>query len=597
MVSFTIHAAMGEERDAARYSLAVKAPQPLTTVAAAGVLKQGGEFHLPVRLVQGNARRLDPRSRLDVILAASPVAGLSLTTDAVLDYPWGCLEQRLSKAWVRALRLDRGSTLGLAADPQDLDVLRAVIASIPDFQKSGGTFSLWTGMGETHPYLTVYTLLINAQTRNLGVSLGRATEEKAALYLQQVLGRNIMAETPGEAPGLGFVPDTEALAVWALAEHLPEEAVRLFPRMFSRLDDKSRRSPLVMGALLLAVHKLDRLDNRDDYIAKILKRLDDYKALTPTEIHFARKDSRYHWHTMGSQLRDNAVILAALSRVRPDYPQLEGLVLWVTRGIADRGVWLSTQEGAFGIWGLSEYVCRLGTGGPVEISAAWNGVDGITRRFASPTEPPYHWSLGPDALGEGVLSGKGGDPALSLRAVEGTPHWTARLAFAAPDMPVKGENRGFAVDRIWSVPKEDTSSEIAPAREAAASAGSGEGRSRVWKMGDIAEVALTVRVDENRRHVLVFDPFPAGFEPLHATRADLMSSHEKRYQFPWEWEDVRSDGMLLYKRDLAPGVYTYTYKLRAAAPGLFVHRATRAEEMYTPEVSGRTSLSTVEVRE
>ena len=92
----------------------------------------------------------------------------------------------------------------------------------------------------------------------------------------------------------------------------------------------------------------------------------------------------------------------------------------------------------------------------------------------------------------------------------------------------------------------------------------------------------------------MFSPFPAGMEPLHASRVDL-AERDLDTGGVWNTAEQRDDGLLLYAPVLPPGVYSYTYKLRAAAPGAFVCRPATVEEMYTPEVSGRTNEQLVEI--
>ena len=115
-------------------------------------------------------------------------------------------------------------------------------------------------------------------------------------------------------------------------------------------------------------------------------------------------------------------------------------------------------------------------------------------------------------------------------------------------------------------------------------------------MGEEVTVQLTLTVPATRRHVLIYDPFPAGLEPSYASRADLqLLSTAHKFPYPWERNELRENGLLLYAAQINPGTYTYKYTLRAAAPGTFIQRPSFAEEMYTPEVYGRTGGERVEV--
>jgi uncharacterized protein YfaS (alpha-2-macroglobulin family) len=295
---------------------------------------------------------------------------------------------------------------------------------------------------------------------------------------------------------------------------------------------------------------------------RILASLEKSATATPVHLHFAAASQAAYQASLGSTLRDNGLVLAALARVRPDYPRLEALAAWIGQGLGQTRT-LSTQEGIFGLWGLTDYLLSLGGNRPVTLEAVWNRSEAMSRTFSRLTDPPVTWVLGADRLPAGQVS------ELVLSARQGDPYWTARLtgaSLSAPDLP---ENAGCTLRRDWSRPSP-------------------------WSMGDVVEVALTLIVPATRRHVLLFDPFPAGLEPLRATRVDLARADAKR-QPPWEWEETRDDGMLLYASSLRPGVYTYTYRLRAAAPGVFIQRPASAEEMYSPEVFGRSAGSVVRV--
>jgi len=51
----------------------------------------------------------------------------------------------------------------------------------------------------------------------------------------------------------------------------------------------------------------------------------------------------------------------------------------------------------------------------------------------------------------------------------------------------------------------------------------------------------------------------------------------------------------LYMEELSEGVYEYEYYLRALVPGEFQHLPARAEELFFPEVFGRTGGEVFEV--
>ncbi len=167
-----------------------------------------------------------------------------------------------------------------------------------------------------------------------------------------------------------------------------------------------------------------------------------------------------------------------------------------------------------------------------------------------------------------------------------------------------------------------------------------------FAVGDVVRGKLTLTVPESADHIAIEDMIPAGFEivnfnlatedqsllegenakeddfysiaaPSEVPRRTLLSRavsgiasilgadqaaqlfgrrHEgsggsygntARTLYPTHRES-HDDRLFMYVDNLAPGVYESEYYLRALVPGTFQHMPARAEEMYFPEVFGRT---------
>lgn len=140
-------------------------------------------------------------------------------------------------------------------------------------------------------------------------------------------------------------------------------------------------------------------------------------------------------------------------------------------------------------------------------------------------------------------------------------------------------------------------------------------------VGDIIRGKLTITIPDEYRNVAVEDFMPAGFEIINfnlstenqllqeqdnestewsgdgenqdMTFSDFSSPEDSslkdgRKLYPTHTE-AHDDRLFLYMDRLEPGVYEYEYYLRALVPGVFQHLPVKAEELYFPEVFGRTS--------
>jgi hypothetical protein len=123
------------------------------------------------------------------------------------------------------------------------------------------------------------------------------------------------------------------------------------------------------------------------------------------------------------------------------------------------------------------------------------------------------------------------------------------------------------------------------------------------KAGVRVRVRLTMVADNRRYHVALADPLPAGLEiinPALAVTGSLpQDPQQPRGYYGWWWctwfehQNLRDERAEAFTSLLWEGVYEYTYFARATTPGTFVAPPAKAEEMYSPEVFGRSASAVV----
>ena len=552
--SFTVKAAMDKHSDAARFNLDVLPQTALTTAATAGVLnpsKSQAVAKVPMLLPAGAQKG---RGGLSVVIAPSAAAGLRPAVQSLLDYPWDCLEQRLSKAAARAFRLNQGDKLGFMPEPGDRKAVIATLQQVADFQTSSGGLAFWPGMRRADVFLTAYALLAARQMQPKRPGLAPDIRKQAVGFLKDKLSR-------GKPPRKTDLPRrlAEALALAALAREKEEGCRPLLQAALTRLDGLT---PFGLACLLDAAHNLDQ----KQAVEELVKRLNKLSQVSAGQLHFAAVNPGGLKAVMGSTLRGNAAALWALSRAKPDYPRLSDLAAWVALSLGQDSS-LSTQEAVFGLWGLGTYMETAG-GGSVDMKVALAGRELLDHSFSGPEKPPVTLEVVRNLLSEG----KSEQVQISAKGA-GRPFWSVRLSYAPDQPPAEPVNAGFSISRLLR--PLDGPVDQSPA------------------VGQELESMLTLVVTQTRHHVLLIDPFPAGIEPLGAASGKPQGAQEGG---PWQWRELRKQGLLLYAPRLEPGVYSFRYKLRATVPGGFVLRPARAEEMYSPEVHGSTAGGRMVVR-
>ena len=127
----------------------------------------------------------------------------------------------------------------------------------------------------------------------------------------------------------------------------------------------------------------------------------------------------------------------------------------------------------------------------------------------------------------------------------------------------------------------------------------------VWhiKAGARVRVKITMVADNRRYHVALVDPLPAGLEIVNPSLAvsgslpaDPAAPESRRFWWwgPWyQHQNMRDERAEAFTPLLWDGVYQYSYVARATTPGQFVVPPAKAEEMYSPEVFGRSGSDMV----
>jgi uncharacterized protein YfaS (alpha-2-macroglobulin family) len=186
-------------------------------------------------------------------------------------------------------------------------------------------------------------------------------------------------------------------------------------------------------------------------------------------------------------------------------------------------------------------------------------------------------------------------PLTFARDGAGTLFYTTRLRYAADEMFQQGLDSGIRVDRTYSPYAESGT------RPAATS----------YQAGDLILVTLTLRLAKERRYVAVTDPLPAGLEPLESwfatTARSIRTPETESDDAEQSWEDQwkrggfdhverHDDRVQLFATRLAEGRHEFAYVVRATTAGTFRTAPARAEEMYEPEVFGRTATAVITVK-
>ncbi|MDY6850995.1 MAG: alpha-2-macroglobulin family protein, partial [Thermodesulfobacteriota bacterium] len=562
---FRFAAAFGSEWDAAEFGLPLRFPNPLVTSATFGRLKKSSRESV---LVPENA---DPeRGFLTLNVSASLIGALNDAFDYLRAYPHQCLEQKTSQVLGALLYLEWRPRLGgpESAKSRAEKRIEEYLQELRTFQGFDGGFSFWPETRRTDPYLSAYVVQVLNMVRNSGLPVDGKIFNNSLSYLVRVLNHNRWPEWYGER---------ERLTARVYMAAVLAEAGRPVAPLVENLYEKRKKLSSFELALLLETLSLS---GRDEQVARQLKdikrRLFGRAVITPREVHFEEKYGPRG--LMASRARTNAVVLKALLKADPGNPHLVPLARWLLRSRQD-GHWGGTQNNGLVLLALTEYVKVMEETPPEFSLQAVLDLQPLAQAdFTGFETPPLKREVPLRDLKKGTKI----PLELNLEG-KGAAYYTLRLDYAPQEPDLEPRRAGFAVSRTYTRVK-------GPGGKAAT------GRS--FGRGDLVRVDLTLLVPSRRHWVVLEDLVPAGLEPINFN-LPTVSKHlqalldkgrkpEQYYRRYWyQHREIRHDRVVIYARVLTEGAYTFSYLCRVVTPGAFIAPGPRAEEMYSPEVSGR----------
>ena len=250
--------------------------------------------------------------------------------------------------------------------------------------------------------------------------------------------------------------------------------------------------------------------------------------------------------------------------------------------------WSTTQETAWSVMALTDWMVLTGELQPdYDYSITLNDDDLASGTASSDTVMDQQVlvveiaELLKDEANQILFERGDGDGAL---------YYTAHLNAYLPVEEVEALDRGFLINRSYTLLGDETRTPISEAR-----------------VGEIVQVRLTIIVPSTRYYVVIEDPLPAGAEAIDpnlrtsqqiGTRPGLDNSNPLSRGWGWWYFsniEFRDEKTVLYSTRLPAGTYEYVYTMRLSLEGSYNVIPATGQEFYFPDVYGRSAGDTFEV--
>ena len=575
-----IVAVAGDYADAATVELPVYTPATTEAFATYGVVDEGS-------IVQPVAAPGDVFPQYGGLEINTSSTALQALTDAVLylvSYPFECTEQLASRILaVAALRdvLTAFKAEGLPAPVELEAAVQRDIARLQGLQNGDGGFPYWRRGQDSIPFNTIHVALALQQAELKGFAVPAEMKQSLLDHLRSI---------ENYYPSWYSLRTRQTLSAYALyvrnlmGDRDPDKALRLL--------NEAGLEQLNLEAVGWLWQVLEDVPAASSELEAIRRHVNNQVVETAGAANFTTSYDDQTYLLLSSDRRTDAILLEALIVDNPQHDLIPKLVNGLLAH-RTKGRWSNTQENVFVLLALDRYFNTYEAQTPDFVARIWLGdAYAGSHEYRGRTTERYETIIPMAYLVDATLGGGGSRDLILSKEGTGRLYYRLGLSYAPANLALKSVDMGFVVQRSYEAVDnpEDVSQD----------------ESGVWhiKAGARVRVRLTMVADNRRYHVALVDPLPAGLEIVNPSLAVSSSTppnpSSPDYRYGWWWwgtwfehQNLRDERAEAFTSLLWDGVYEYTYIARATTPGRFVVPPSKAEEMYSPEVFGRSSSDVV----
>jgi len=579
MAKFQVGAVSGSYADAASLQIPVYTPATSEAFAAYGVIDAGA-------VAQPIAKPNDVFSQFGGLEIQTSSTALKTLTDAVMvlaKYPYACTEQLASRILgIAALKdvLTAFEADGLPTPDEMVAGVDRDITRLQGIQNMDGGFPYWRRGQDSIPFNTIHVSHALQRAQDKGFAVPDGMRENLLVYLSDIEShyphwyseytRRVLSAYALYVRDL--MGDNDAAKARALLADAP-------------LEDFS------FEAIGWLWHVLLEDPNATSELQEIRLYVNNRVVETAGAANFTTSYDDQTYLILSSDRRADAVLLDALIADDPDSDLIPKLVAGL-QAHQTRGHWGSTQENVFVLLAMDRYFNTYESQTPDFLARIWLGDTYAGQHTYQGYSTERHQTSIPMAY---LLDAPDVHDLIMSKEGDGRLYYRLGLKYAPTDLNLDPLDMGFVVTREYEAV--DDPADVWQDDE------------NTWHIKAGARVRINIKMvaDNRRYHVALVDPLPAGLEIINPDLAVSTAPpegdpnpFEMRYGWwwsrPWyEHQNLRDERAEAFTSLLWDGVYDYSYVARATTPGTFIAPPVKAEEMYSPEVFGRSASDWVVV--
>ena len=578
---------------------------------------------------------------LSVQIAPSMATTMLDALPYLIDYPYGCTEQTMSRFLPAAITAKTLRDLGLkpesvmdkvfggiepstgaATHPKgkrnlaELDAItKESLARLYNFQHADGGWGWWKE-GDSDHFMTAYVIWGMTLAQQAGIKVNADAVTRGANYLDKEL---VEEETNYDEQAWML----HALALYH-AQQKQTEVTQFQAKAFNNLwTHRDQLNAYSRALLALAANGFGYQDQAKTLVQNLENgvKIDSTpdvsivqtggQSTDPSVIgnaHWGEDGLYWRWSDGGVEATSFA--LRALLAIDPQNKLIEPVTNWLIKN--RRGAqWSNTRDTAIVVMTLDDY---LHTTKELQPETGYellvNGKSITTRRLTADDalSAPTRFDIPRDVV-------RDGQNEITIRRLEGQDgkapiYFSARAEFFSYEEPVApAGNEIFVRRQYFKMVNHQTLLKGYVAERVPLNEG------ETVKSGERVETVLTIEAKNNYDYLLFEDLKPAGLEAVELrsgenvyakqiksgalkTRNSTLMNFTSGVDFTgntqWVYQELRDRKVALFISHLPEGIWQVSYEMRAESPGAFHALPVLGHAMYVPEI--RTNGQEVRIK-
>jgi len=577
-------------------------------------------------------------TRLTVQVAPSMAVTMLDSLPYLINYPYGCTEQTMSRFLPAVITVKTLRDLGLkpetamnkifggieqstaeATHPKgkhDLKELQKMTSDglerLYDFQHADGGWGWWKE-GDSDHFMTAYVLWGMTIARQGGVEVKSDVMDHAAGFLDKEL---VEEEANYDAQSWML----HALASYHAANQ-QREITRFQTTAFENIwNNRDRLNAYTRALLALAAHNYGfndkaktlvenlengvKVDSRPD--TSILQRNSESAGASVIATAHWGEDGIY-WRWSDGGVEATSFALRALLAIDPTNKLIEPVTNWLVKN--RRGAqWSNTRDTAIVVLTLNDFLRVSGEAkSAVSYDVLVNGAKVATKQISVDEllSAPSKFEISRELLKDGP-----NEIRILKKSGDGPLYFSAQAEFFSQEEPLTAAgNEIFVKRQYFKLVNHPTLLKGIVSERVLLNDGESV------KSGDRIEMVMTVEAKNNYDYLLFEDLKPAGLEAVQIKSGGnlyirelksgaLAGSKVETTNFSqdsdftdrsrWVYQELRDRKVAMFVDHLPQGVWQLSYELRAESPGVFHALPVLGHAMYVPEI--RTNGTEVRIK-